>query len=89
MGITCPEDGGQTPYIDVAGKKYHWEDGKVMIFDPSFKHQTFNPTTQERVILNVDIFHPELTDLECEAIRMSIDLKKRLFGSTEEEEWRG
>jgi len=53
------------------------------------RHQTFNPTTQERVILNIDIFHPELTDLECEAIRMTIDLKKKLFGSTEEEEWRG
>ena len=61
----------------------------MMIFDPSFKHETYNPTTQERVILNIDIFHPELTDIECEAIRLTVDLKKKLFGSTEEEEWRG
>jgi len=91
LGITIPDegDGTETPYISVAGQKYHWSDGTVMIFDPSFKHETYNPTTQERVILNIDIFHPELTDIECEAIRLTVDLKKKLFGSTEEEEWRG
>ena len=56
-----------------------------MVFDPSFKHETFNPTSQDRIILNIDVFHPELSDLECEAIQMSINLKKELFGSTEEE----
>jgi len=33
----------------------------------------------------VDVFHPELTDLECSAIQLSIALKKELFGSTQEE----
>ena len=56
---------------------------------PSFKHETFNPTTEERIILNIDVFHPELTDLECEAIQLTIALKKKLFGSNEAEEWRG
>ena len=50
-----------------------------------FRHETFNPTSQDRIILNIDVFHPELTDLECEAIQMSIALKKKLFGSTVEE----
>jgi len=85
MGITCPDEGEARPYIAVAGQKYMWQDGVVMLFDPSFKHETFNPTTQERIILNIDIFHPELSDLECEAIRLTIDLKKKLFGSTQEE----
>ena len=40
---------------------------------------------QDRVILNIDVFHPELSALECEAIQLTIDLKKQLFGSTEEE----
>ena len=49
------------------------------------RHETFNPTDQDRIILNIDVFHPELTDLECEAIQLTIALKKKLFGSTEEE----
>ena len=49
------------------------------------RHETYNPTSQERIILNIDVFHPELTDLECYAIQSSIALKKKLFGSTEEE----
>jgi len=86
LGMDCPrEDGVESPYIWVAGQKYHWQEGEVMLFDPSFKHETFNPTSQDRIILNIDVFHPELTDLECEAIQMSIALKKKLFGSTVEE----
>lgn len=49
------------------------------------RHETFNPTEEERIILNIDVFHPELTDLECQAIQFTIALKKKLFGSTEEE----
>jgi hypothetical protein len=40
---------------------------------------------QDRIILNIDIFHPDLTDLECDVIRETIRLKKELFGSTQEE----
>jgi len=90
-----------------------------MVFDPSFRHETFNPTAQERcpplprpvhepsptplagpplhtrsceqdrIILNIDLFHPELTDLECRVIQETIRLKKELFGSTKAQEWRG
>jgi len=91
VGMVCPtgEEGGETPYISVAGEKYHWREGEVMVFDPSFKHETFNPTSQDRIILNIDLFHPELTDLECRVIQETIRLKKELFGSTEAQEWRG
>jgi len=85
LGVDCPEEGGARPYISVAGKQYMWEEGAVMLFDPSFKHETFNPTSQERIILNIDVYHPELTDLECEAIALTVALKKELFGSTQEE----
>ena len=43
------------------------------------------PPCQERIILNIDVYHPELTDLECEAIALTVALKKKLFGSTQEE----
>ena len=37
LGISCPTGGEGAPYISVAGEKYHWQDGRVMLFDPSFK----------------------------------------------------
>ena len=49
LGISCPDEGGELrPYISVAGDRYRWTDGGVMLFDPSFKHETFNPTAQAR-----------------------------------------
>jgi len=80
-----PDEGPEMAYICVAGQKHYWQDGEVMVFDPSFLHETFNPTSQDRIILNIDIFHPELTDLECNVIRETICLKKQMFGSTPEE----
>ena len=81
VGMVCPtgEEGGETPYISVAGEKYHWREGEVMVFDPSFKHETFNPTSQDRIILNIDLFHPELTDLECRVIQETIRLKTESY----------
>lgn len=85
LGMVCPDEGPEMAYICVAGQKHYWQDGEVMVFDPSFLHETFNPTSQDRIILNIDIFHPELTDLECNVIRETIRLKKQMFGSTPEE----
>ena len=56
-----------------------------VVLPPDDRHETFNPTSQERIILNIDVFHPELTDLECDVIRFAVALKKQLFGSTSEE----
>lgn len=55
-------------WIEVAGEKREWDTGRAFVFDPSFLHRTHNPTSQERVILNVDIWHPGLTDVEIRAI---------------------
>lgn len=59
---------GKRAWIEVAGKKRNWETGRAFVFDPSFLHRTHNPTLGERVILNVDIWHPGLEDVEKKAI---------------------
>ncbi|CAM9423079.1 unnamed protein product [Laminaria digitata] len=66
--------GGERAWIEVAGEKRHWETGRAFVFDPSFLHRTHNPTSGERVILNVDIWHPELTEVERTAIRRVCEL---------------
>lgn len=61
-------------WIEVAGTKREWDTGEAFVFDPSFLHRTHNPTSQERVILNVDIWHPGLADVEIRAIEKVCEL---------------
>lgn len=65
---------GERAWIEVAGEKRHWETGRSFVFDPSFLHRTRNPTEGERVILNVDIWHPGLREVEKTAVRRVCEL---------------
>lgn len=81
-GVTVARQGGgggdggvgERAWMEVAGGKRNWEAGRAFVFDPSFLHRTHNPTSGERVILNVDIWHPELTEVERTAIRRVCEL---------------
>ena len=37
-----------------------WAEGEVLLFDDSFEHEVWNETEQPRVVLIVDIWHPQL-----------------------------
>ena len=83
------------------GEVREWVEGQALFFDDSFEHEVWwrspalhepevtvpddDVMQEERIVLIVDVFHPELSDLECEAIQLTIDLKRELFGTTEEE----
>ena len=54
-------------FLRVAGEPRPWEEGKMVIFDDSYEHEAANLSTdKERVILLIDIWHPELTLGEIE-----------------------
>lgn len=38
-----------------------WEEGKVMIFDDSFEHEVWHNGSEIRLILILDVWHPDLT----------------------------
>lgn len=59
---------GERAWIEVSGEKRHWQTGRAFVFDPSFLHRTHNPTAGERVILNIDVWHPGLEEVEKTAI---------------------
>lgn len=65
---------GERAWIEVAGEKRHWEAGRAFVFDPSFLHRTNNPTLGERIILNIDIWHPGLQEVEQAAVRRVCEL---------------
>lgn len=41
-----------------------WEEGKCLIFDDSFEHEVWNSAQQARVVLVLDVWHPQLTTAE-------------------------
>lgn len=45
-----------------------WKEGQLLAFDDSFDHEARNDSDELRVVLLFEIWHPDLTDAEKEAI---------------------
>jgi aspartyl/asparaginyl beta-hydroxylase (cupin superfamily) len=54
--------------IRVGGMRRTWEEGKCLVFDDSFVHEVWNRGTDARAVLLVDVWHPDLSTVEIEAI---------------------
>eukprot|EP01039_Chlorochromonas_danica_P007406 gene7406-8192_t len=52
----------------IANKKFQWEVGKPVFFDDAYDHEVWNHTSEERVVLLLDFWHPDLVESEIEAI---------------------
>ncbi len=53
----------------MAGDPRPWTEGEMLIFDDSYEHEAANLSVdKERVILLMDIWHPDLTEGEKEQI---------------------
>ena len=60
LGIKIPKN----VWITVANKKHEWIQDKCISFDDSFIHEVVHNGTEPRIILNVDLWHPELSTEE-------------------------
>jgi hypothetical protein len=54
--------------IRVGNQIRSWEEGKALVLDDSYEHEVWNETKEMRVILLVDIWHPDVTFQEREKI---------------------
>lgn len=60
----------QECFLRVAGDPRPWEEGKMIIFDDSYEHEAANLSKrEERIILLIDIWHPDLIYGEREQIK--------------------
>jgi hypothetical protein len=50
--------------VRVEGQNRRWIEGKCLVFDDSLLHEVWNHTAEDRVVLIVDIWHPDLTQQE-------------------------
>ena len=56
MGIKIPE--GKKAYIRVGPETRYWSNGKCLLYDTTYEHETVNGSTEEeRVVLHVDFFN--------------------------------
>ena len=39
-----------------------WQEGKFLIFDDSFEHEVWHNGTSVRLVLIVDVWHPDLSE---------------------------
>lgn len=73
FGITIPDNCG----IIVDGEARTWREGQCMVFDDSFVHSVWQNSTQVRIILIVDIWHPNLDESAREATLLDEEKLKR------------
>jgi beta-hydroxylase len=56
LGLVTPNS--ERCFIEVDGRRYHWRDGKGVIFDETYIHWARNDSDQNRIILFCDIERP-------------------------------
>lgn len=67
LPLVIPSDCG----LRVGNEAYDWTPGEVLAFDDSFEHEAWNRSDAVRMVLIFEIWHPELSTAECEAIEAS------------------
>jgi aspartyl/asparaginyl beta-hydroxylase (cupin superfamily) len=60
LGIDIPPNCG----IRVGQTSTTWNDGRCIVFDDSFSHEVWNESERDRIVLVMDLWHPDLTDDE-------------------------
>jgi aspartyl/asparaginyl beta-hydroxylase (cupin superfamily) len=56
LGLVVP-DGCS---IRVGDEVRSWVEGRCLLFDDSFEHEVWNDADEERLVLIVDVWHPDL-----------------------------
>jgi len=64
-------------WIQVGNVTKAWENGKALVIDTSFLHSTANPTDEERHVLIIDFWHPDLTLDERKALEFVYDVRNQ------------
>ncbi|MEO6925485.1 MAG: aspartyl/asparaginyl beta-hydroxylase domain-containing protein [Rhodanobacter sp.] len=54
--------------IRVGGVEHAWQEGRCVTFDDTWEHEAWNRSGQVRVVLIVDSWHPDLSEVERAAV---------------------
>lgn len=59
--------------LRVGGETHEWREGHCVTFDDTFEHEAWNRSTETRVVLILDSWSPDLTDVERAAMTALIE----------------
>lgn len=75
LGLSTPH---RQSWIEVAGERRYWADGKGLVFNTSYFHQTMNESDdKDRVVLLIRFWHPQLKTLERKALSFLFEVIDR------------
>jgi len=57
LGLKVPRDAGKC-FMQIGRERFHWEEGRAVVFDDTHPHEVWNDTDEERVVLLVDVERP-------------------------------
>jgi len=61
LGIKVPEgDVG----LRVADQRLRWQEGRCIVFDDHLEHESWNFSAEPRIVLIIDLWHPDLSPSE-------------------------
>lgn len=55
-------------WFRVGAETRYWKRGEAIVFDDTIEHEAMNPTDELRVVFIFDLWHPDLTGIEREAV---------------------
>lgn len=58
--------------IRVGGIDHVWQEGRCVTFDDTFEHEAWNRSDKLRVVLILDSWHPDLSEVERDAITLLV-----------------
>ena len=73
LALIVPENGLGKCLLRVGDTTKEWMEGRTMTFDTSVYHDARNDSEGTRYVLMLRVWHPELTDVEREALQMTFD----------------
>ncbi|MGH8213236.1 MAG: aspartyl/asparaginyl beta-hydroxylase domain-containing protein [Rhodanobacteraceae bacterium] len=68
LPLIVPEDCA----IRVGGVQHTWQEGRCVTFDDTFEHEAWNRSDKVRVVMILDSWHPDLSQVEREAIALLV-----------------
>ena len=60
-------------WFRVGAETRYWQPGEAFVFDDTIEHEALNPTDQLRVVFIFDLWHPDLSAVERDAVKALIE----------------
>mmetsp|Transcript_13556 Transcript_13556/g.16604 ORF Transcript_13556/g.16604 Transcript_13556/m.16604 type:complete len:408 (-) Transcript_13556:424-1647(-) len=73
LGLVIPKQGEKRCKLTIGDEEREWHEGEISVFDTSVIHEAVNETDETRYILMMRLWHPDLTEVEREALQFTYD----------------